>query len=119
MNKYVVILSVAALMLLLGESAYAAKQSKVSICHNGGTYNSETREEEKLSFIITISGNAVPAHIRNHHDCPTIFADLGDGLECELRDDGVTIICKTVALCECITDPTDPADPTDPGNPPA
>lgn len=122
MNKYFVVFLAAALVLLFGNSVYAAKQPKVSICHNGGTYNSETREEEKLSFVITISGNAVPAHIRNHQDCPTIFSDLGDGLECELQDDGMTVICETVTLCECITDPTDPVDPVDPidpGNPPA
>ena len=84
-----------------------AEEHKASICHNGSTYNSETQMQDPISFVITIAGRsiakAVEKHVDNHGDLET-YADLGEGEECKLLDDGITIDCKAVTLCG-------PADP--------
>ncbi len=82
-----------------------AKDHKVNMCHNGSTYNSDTMMEEDISFVISISGKgkAVQKHIENHGDCPGLFAENGTGQECELANNGVTVMCKEVTLCECVS----------------
>ena len=96
------ILMLFALVLITFGGTALAKDHKVSICHNGSTYNSVTMMEEDISFVISISnkGDAIQAHIDNHGDCPGLFAEVGPGYECEFIDD-ITIMCKEVTLCEC------------------
>jgi len=79
-----------------------AKDHKASICHNGSTYNSDTMVEDDISFVITIAGRgiakAVGKHVDNHGDLET-YQEGGEGEECKLLDDGITIDCKVVTLC--------------------
>ena len=100
MKKTIVMLLVAVLVSFGGTAL--AKDHKVSICHNGSTYNSVTMMEEDISFVISISnkGDAIQAHIDNHGDCELPFVILGPGQKCKLEDDG-SMVCKDVMLCEC------------------
>ena len=93
-----------AMVLVIFGGTALADEHKVSICHDGSTYNSTTMEEEDISFVISVSGkgNAVDAHINNHGDCPGLFAEVGPGQECELMIDGITVMCWEVTLCECL-----------------
>jgi hypothetical protein len=102
--KKTIVMLFALVLLTFGGTAFADGH-KVSICHNGSTYNSTTLMEEDISFVISIStkGNAVDAHINNHGDCPGLFVELDPGFECELESDG-TVICMEVTLCECLDD---------------
>ena len=90
-------------VVLLGTAGTAlADGHKLSICHNGSTYNSTTMEPDPISFEITIAGKkrakAVQKHVENHGDLET-YEILGTGEECELQDDGETVVCDEVTLC--------------------
>ena len=94
--------------VMLGSAgSVLAKNDKVSICHNGSTYNEATEMEESISFVITIAGKeiakAVDKHVVNHGDSETYVVNEEPGLECELVDDGtgnMMVKCKEVTLCE-------------------
>ena len=91
-------------IVLIGSMAAAnADEHKQSICHNGSTYNSTSMESDPISFVITIAGKqhakAVDKHVENHGDLET-YQETGDGEECELQDDGITVLCDDVTLCE-------------------
>ena len=103
--KKIIVMLFAVVLITFGGTALA-DEHKVSICHNGSTYNSDTMMEEDISFVISISekGKAMQAHIDNHADCPVPFVVLGPGLECELDSDGILVICEEVTLCECLDD---------------
>jgi hypothetical protein len=72
------ILSMLCVVLVVGfaGTAFAGKMEKEDVCHNGSVYigNSnigapyEPGAWEPGSFVINISGNAVPAHVFNHGD---------------------------------------------------
>jgi hypothetical protein len=83
-----------------------ADNHKESICHNGSTYNSTTQESDPIAFVITIAGKqtakAVDKHVANHGDLET-YVETVAGEECELLDDGVTVECDEVTLCEADT----------------
>ena len=90
--------------VMVGSAGTAlADNHKESICHNGSTYNAVTQESEPLSFVNTIAGKqkarAVDKHVENHGDLET-YVETGEGEECELLDDGVTVECDEVTLCE-------------------
>jgi hypothetical protein len=90
-------------VVLLGTAGAAlADGHALSICHNGSTYNSTTMESDPISFEITIAGKqhakAVQKHVENHGDLET-YEILGTGEECELQDDGETVVCDEVTLC--------------------
>jgi len=100
MRKQIIAIST---VVLFGTSGAAlAGGQKVSICHNGSTYNSITNESDPISFEITIGGKkrakAVAKHVANHGDLET-YEILGTGEECELQDDGETVVCDEVTLC--------------------
>ena len=105
MKKKIIAISTAALLGTAG--AALADGHKLSICHNGSTYNSTTMEYDPISFEITIAGKqhakAVDKHIENHGDLET-YEILGISEECELQDDGETVICDEVTLCGPVTD---------------
>jgi len=91
-------------VVLLGTAGTAlADGHKLSICHNGSTYNSITGENDPISFVITIAGKqsakAVEKHVENHADLE-VYLEGTAGEECELLDDGVTVECDEVTLCE-------------------
>lgn len=94
-------LTICAGVMMMSTGAVLAKDHKVSICHNGSTYDSATMMEAPISFVITIAGKriakAVDKHVANHGDLET-YQELGEGEECELLDDG-TVACDTVMLC--------------------
>jgi len=123
MNRLKVTMALAVVSVFQSTALVAAPPAKVDICHNGGTYNAETGTEDPIQFIINVSSKSIPAHIHVHGDCPNIFEVIGEGKECELQADGVTVSCKPVTLCDCIDDPgypedpADPEDPVDPGEP--
>ena len=106
MKKQIVAISTAVLLGTTG--AALADGHKLSICHNGSTYNSNTMESDPLSFEITIAGKqhakAVEKHVANHGDLET-YEILGTGEECELQDDGETVVCSEVELCGPLTEP--------------
>jgi hypothetical protein len=91
-------------VMLVSAGSVLAKDHKASICHNGSTYNSDTRMEDPISFVITIAGrdiaSAVEKHVANHDDLET-YIELGEGEECELLDDG-TVACDVVTLCGAV-----------------
>ena len=101
MKKQIIAISTAALLGAAG--AVLADGHKESICHNGSTYNSTDEVSEPISFVITIAGKhlakAVDKHVANHGDLET-YIETGPGQECELQDDGVTVECDEVTLCE-------------------
>ena len=106
MKKKIVAISTA---VLLGTAGTAlADDHKLSICHNGSTYNSTTMESDPISFEITIAGKqhakAVQKHVANHGDLET-YEILGTDEECELQDDGETVVCDDVTLCGPLADP--------------
>jgi len=78
-----------------------ADEHKLSICHNGSTYNSSTGENDPISFVITIAGKqpakAVEKHVENHADLED-YLEGAAGQECELLDDE-TVQCDDVTLC--------------------
>jgi hypothetical protein len=104
MNKLIVALCT---VVMLGSAgSVLAKQDKVSICHNGSTYNSVTMMEDPISFVITIAGKetakAVDKHVANHEDLETYTIDEVPGEECELVDDStgtMSVECNEVMLC--------------------
>lgn len=103
MKKQIIAIST---VLLLGTAgAVLADEHKLSICHNGSTYNSGTGENDPISFVITIAGKesakAVEKHVENHGDLET-YLEGAAGEECELLDDGVTVECDEVTLCEAV-----------------
>ena len=97
------IIAISTVVLLGTAGAALAGGHKESICHNGSTYNSGTGENDPISFVITIAGKnlakAVEKHMENHGDLDT-YQEGGAGEECELLDDGVTVECDDVTLCE-------------------
>jgi hypothetical protein len=100
MKKQFIAISTVVLLGTVG--AALADEHKQSICHNGSTYNSSTGESDPISFVITIAGKqsakAVEKHVQNHADLETYLE--GDvGAECELQDDGETVVCDEVTLC--------------------
>jgi hypothetical protein len=103
MKKQIVAISTAVLFGAVG-SAFA-DEHKQSICHNGSTYNEGTLESEPISFVINIAGKqlakAVDKHVENHGDLET-YQETGLGEECELLDDGETVECDEVTLCEAV-----------------
>jgi hypothetical protein len=101
MKKQIIAIST---VVLLGTGGTAlAGNPKEDICHNGSTYNSETMEYDPISFSIRIAGRqvakAVDKHLENHGDSDD-FMETGEGEECELLDDGETVECAVVTLCE-------------------
>jgi hypothetical protein len=104
MKKLLVVLCTG--VMLGSAGSVLAKDHRVSICHNGSTYNEETEMEDPISFVITIAGKAkaqaVQKHVANHGDLET-YAELGEGLECELVVDDATgestVECSEVMLC--------------------
>ena len=101
MKKYILALSTA---VVVGSAGTAlADGHKESICHNGSTYNSTTLEYDPISFVITIAGKnlakAVDKHVENHGDLE-LYIEGDPGQECELLDDGETVECDEVTLCE-------------------
>jgi len=96
------IIAISTVVLLGTAGAVLADGHKLSICHNGSTYNSTSMESDPISFEITIAGKqhakAVQEHVENHGDLET-YEILGTGEECELQDDGVTVVCDEVTLC--------------------
>ena len=100
MKKFIVALCTVGMLGSAG--SVLAKDHKASICHNGSTYDSGTMTENPISFVITIAGRgiakAVDKHVANHGDLET-YQEGGEGEECELLDDGITIDCKVVTLC--------------------
>lgn len=101
MKKQIVAISTAVLFGAVGTAF--ANEHKQSICHNGSTYNAGTMESEQISFVITIAGKqhakAVNKHVENHGDWET-YQETVLGEECELLDDGETVECDEVMLCE-------------------
>jgi hypothetical protein len=102
MKKQIIAISTAALLGAVGTAF--ADGHKQSICHNGSTYI-EGVGEEPISFVITIAGKqlakAVDKHVENHGDLETyVEGEEGAGEECELLDDGETVVCEPVTLCE-------------------
>jgi hypothetical protein len=99
------IIAISTVVLLGTAGATLANGHKASICHNGSTYNSTTMESDPISFEITIAGKqlakAVNKHVENHGDLET-YQESGPGEECELLDDGVTVECDEVTLCEAV-----------------
>ena len=100
MNKLIVALCT---VVMLGSAgSVLAKDHKLPICHNGSTYDEDDMMETPISFVITIAGRsiakAVEKHVDNHGDLET-YQELGEGEECKLLDDGITIDCKVVTLC--------------------
>jgi hypothetical protein len=95
------IVALCTVVMLGSTGTVLAKGHKVSICHNGSTYNTETRVEDPISFVITIAGReiekAVEKHVANHADLET-YLELGEGEECNLLGDG-SIDCNVVTLC--------------------
>ena len=85
-----------------GKPEETGKPAKVRICHNGSTYDAETGEDNPISFVLELPTKAVTAHLNNHMDCETIFEEVGEGTECSLSDDGLTVLCETVTLCNCL-----------------
>ncbi len=100
------IIAISTVVLLGTAGAALADGQKVSICHNGSTYNSTTKESDPISFEITIAGKqrakAVEKHVANHGDLET-YEILGTGEECELQSDGETVVCDEVTLCGALT----------------
>lgn len=101
MKKLVLAISSAVMMGSMGNAL--AADHKESICHNGSTYNPITQESDPIAFVITIAGKqtakAVDKHVENHGDLET-YVEAGPGEECELLDDGETLDCDEVTLCE-------------------
>lgn len=99
MKRFTVVLCAG--VMLGSAGSVLANDHKVSICHNGSTYNSDTQMEDPISFVITIAGRdiarAVEKHVANHGDLET-FQELGEGEECELLEDGL-VACDAVTLC--------------------
>jgi hypothetical protein len=99
MKNLVVVLCTAVMLAFAG--SVLANDHKVSICHNGSTYDEATGIETPVSFVITIAGRqivrAVEKHVLNHGDLETYQED-GDGEVCDLLDDATTE-CETVTLC--------------------
>lgn len=97
------VLAISATVILGSVGNALADDHKASICHNGSTYNAVTQASEPVSFVITIAGKqtarAVDKHVENHGDLET-YVETGAGEECELLDDGVTVECDEVTLCE-------------------
>jgi hypothetical protein len=97
------IIAISTVLLLGTAGATLADGHKKSICHNGSTYNATTLENDPISFVITIAGKqlakAVNKHVANHGDLET-YQESGLGEECELLDDGETVECDEVTLCE-------------------
>ncbi len=97
------IMALSTVFLVGSMGAANADNHKQSICHNGSTYNGTTMESDPISFVITIAGTqhakAVEKHVANHGDLET-YLEAGEGEECELQDDGVTVLCEEVTLCE-------------------
>ena len=103
MKKLIVALGTA--VVLGSAGTVLADDHKASICHNGSSYNEGTKVEDPISFVITIAGKAtakaVDKHVENHGDLETYLeGEEGGGQECELLDDGVTVGCNDVTLCE-------------------
>ena len=100
MKKLIVALCTAVMLGCVG--TVLAKDHKQSICHNGSSYDVSTEMEQPISFVITIAGRqlakAVEKHVLNHGDWET-YQTLGEGLACDLLDDGITVDCDTVMLC--------------------
>ena len=99
------IIAISTVVLLGTAGAALANGHKESICHNGSTYNSTTMEYDPISFVITIAGRqhakAVEKHVENHGDLDEAYIEVEvPGEECELLDDGVTVECDEVTLCE-------------------
>jgi hypothetical protein len=96
------LIAISTVVLLGTAGAVLADEHKLSICHNGSTYNSTTMSSDPISFEITIAGKerakAVQKHVENHGDLET-YVILGTGEECELQDDGETVVCDEVTLC--------------------
>ena len=50
------IIAISTVVLLGTAGAALADGHKLSICHNGSTYNETTMEYDPISFVITIAG---------------------------------------------------------------
>jgi hypothetical protein len=98
-------IAIATVVLFGTVGAALADEHKQSICHNGSTYNSGTGESDPISFVITIAGKqsakAVEKHVENHADLE-VYLEGTAGEECELLDDGITVECDEVTLCEAV-----------------
>ena len=103
MKNIALTLTVVTVGLFAFAGTASAGQPKEDICHNGSTYNLETMEYDPISFSISIAGRqvakAVDKHLENHGDLDS-FMETGEGEECELLDDGVTVECSVVTLCK-------------------
>ena len=103
MKKMALTLSAVTVGLFAFAGTASAGQPKEDICHNGSTYNSLTMEYDPISFSISIAGRqvamAVEKHLENHGDLDT-FMETGEGEECKFLDDGETVECAVVTLCE-------------------
>jgi hypothetical protein len=99
MNKLTSVLCATALLATAG-SALAAKPTPVkqTICHNGSTYNLETMNYDPISFVITVSSNAVAKHVANHGDLEVYQEEEVKGQECGFVKE--ILVCKEVTLCK-------------------
>lgn len=78
-----------------------APAGKVEICHSGSTIDPADFVETDITFVIKTSANALSSHIA-HGDCGGLF-EQGDPIqECELQDDGITVVCEEKISCSCI-----------------
>lgn len=100
--KNIITSTVGIILVLSIFSAHAQKPEKVDICHNGSTIDPATLIESDISFVISISEKAVNKHIQKHDDCDGLFVEGEAIQECELQDDGITIVCEEKISCSCL-----------------
>lgn len=96
MKKLTLVLCTTAMLATSGIALAKKTPDRVTICHNGSTYNLETQTYDPISFLITVSSNAVAKHVANHGDLVEWQED-GTGEECSFVN-GI-VMCKEVTLC--------------------
>ena len=78
---------------------------RVNVCHNGGSYNVETGQEDPISFVISVPPGAHKKHLYEDLDCLAFSSDDSETVnECELQEDGITIMCQARTPCTCLDD---------------